>query len=85
MNDVELYKSVIEHRKKFIGLKDFDYSTLMPQTISFVPLKEILPKWEEDYISMQSSMIYGDSLTFKKLIERITDLNEQFRKIDLNQ
>ncbi len=85
MNDVELYKSVIEHRKKFIGLKDFDYSTLMPQVISFVPPKEILSKWKEDYISMQSSMIYGDSLTFEKLIERITDLNEQFRKIDLNQ
>lgn len=25
INDVGLYKSIVEHRKKFIGLKDFDY------------------------------------------------------------
>lgn len=29
-------------------------------------------------------MIYGNSLTFDKLIERITELNERFRKIDFN-
>ena len=82
INDIELYKSVIEHRKKFIGLKDFDYSTLFPQTISFIPPAEVLSKWKEDYESMQASMIYGNSLSFDKLIERITELNKLFWNID---
>ena len=80
--DIKLYKSVIEHRKNFIGLKGFDYSTLSPQTISFIPPADILPKWKDDYESMQANMIYGSSLPFDKLIERITDLNERFRKIN---
>jgi len=78
--DRELYQTIMEHRRKFIGLKGFDYDTLMPQTISFVPPKEVIPFWEEDYKNMQSSMIYGESLPFNKLIERIAELNERFRK-----
>lgn len=84
MNDIELYKSVIEHRKKFIGLKGFDYSTLLPKTISFVPPVEVISKWKEDYEFMQKNMIYGKSLAFNKLIEQITELNERFRKIDID-
>ena len=81
LNDTELYMSIIEHRKKFIGLKDFDYMTLLPQSISFTPPKEVLADWKDDYIKMQSSMIYGDSLPFDELIARIEDLNKRFRKI----
>ena len=82
INDIELYKSVIEHRKKFIGLNNFDYSTLFPQTISFIPPAEVIFKWKDDYESMQANMIYGSSLSFEKLIERITDLNKMFRNVD---
>ena len=81
LKDISLYKSVIEHRKKFMGLKGFDYMTLLPQTISFTPPKEVLASWRDDYVKMQSSMIYGDSLPFDQLIKRIAELNERFRKI----
>lgn len=84
LDDTELYKAVIEHRKKFIGLKDFDYKTLLPQAISFVPPSEVLSKWRDDYSKMQSSMIYGDSLSFDKLIEKIKELNNSFRKVSLD-
>ena len=83
LNDAELYKSIIEHRRKFIGLKNFDYSTLLPQSISFVPPKEIISYWKNDYARTQSTMIYGNSLSFDTLIERIQKLNEKFRKINL--
>jgi len=81
LKDTALYKSIIEHRKKFMGLKGFDYVTLLPQSISFTPPKEVLASWKDDYIKMQSSMIYGDSLPFDLLIKRIEDLNKRFRKI----
>ncbi|MDH8701419.1 putative nucleotidyltransferase component of viral defense system [Dysgonomonadaceae bacterium PH5-43] len=79
--DIELYKATVEHRRKFIGIKGFDYDTLLPRAISFVPPKGVMQYWKDDYSKMQSSMIYGESLTFDKLIARIAELNEQFRKI----
>lgn len=82
LHDTALYKAVMEHRRKFIGLKGFDYSTLEPQSISFVPPDEVISYWREDYKNMQNSMIYGKSLSFDKLIERITELNERFKAID---
>ncbi|GHU57215.1 nucleotidyltransferase [Bacteroidia bacterium] len=82
IEDTELYKAIIAHRQKFVGLKGFDYSTLMPQSISLVPPIEVLLYWKEDYKNMQSTMIYGASLPFDKLIERIKELNERFRNIN---
>lgn len=81
--DEDLYKAVIEHRRKFIGLKGFDYNELLPQNISFVPAAEIISSWAEDYRAMQGSMIYGDSLDFDALIERIRELNVRFNAMDL--
>jgi predicted nucleotidyltransferase component of viral defense system len=81
--DKELYKTIVEHRRKFIGIKGFDYDTLAPQTISFVPPNEVIPYWKDDYTRMQHTMIYGESLSFDKLIERIKELNERFREIKI--
>lgn len=81
LKDRELYCAVIEHRRKFIGLKGFDYDTLSPKTISFVPPSQIIDSWRKDYEVMQTSMIYGDSLPFDELIARIQELNERFRKL----
>ena len=83
LNDTELYKTIIEHRRKFIGIKGFDYSTLFPQSISFVPPQEIISYWKDDYTRMQSTMIYGKSLSFDMLMERIKELNERFRSIKI--
>lgn len=83
MQDKELYKAIIEHRKKFIGLKGFDYSGLLPQNISFIPPDDIIDNWRVDYESMRESMIYGNPLSFETLITRIKELNERFRKIKL--
>lgn len=82
LNDVLLYYSIVEHRKKFIGLKNFDYTTLLPHSISFVPPSDIIDKWKEDYEKMQSFMIYGSSLPFNELISRITQLNDKFKQLD---
>jgi hypothetical protein len=83
LNDKELYKSVVEHRKTFIGLKDFDYSTLVPEKISIIPPENVIAQWSADYRKMQETMIYGDSLPFSKLMEKIKQLNERLRSISL--
>lgn len=76
LEDMELFRSIVEHRKNFIGLKGFDYSTLTPATLNIVPPSNVIDEWEKDYERMQESMIYGESLPFDKLIEQISELNK---------
>ena len=80
--DENLYKTVIDHRRMFIGLKGFDYSTLLPQTLSIVPQGEIREQWKEDYKVMQETMIYGDSPSFDELIIKIQALNDRIRQLN---
>ena len=81
LNDVPLYRSIVDHRSKLTAISGLDYSTHSPESINFVPPASVMEKWRDDYSAMQASMIYGLSLSFGKLIERISELNERFRKI----
>jgi len=82
LENKELYNSVVEHRRVFISLKGFDYSTLAPQNINIVPPQNIIELWNTDYETMQRTMIYGSSLPFDKLIKKIKQLNERINEID---
>ena len=79
LTDKDLYRSIVEHRRIFIGLKGFDYNTLSPETICIVPPKNVIREWQKDYETMQETMIYGESLQFNSLIDRIKQLNEQIK------
>lgn len=79
--DENLYKTVIEHRRMFIGLKCFDYTTLLPQTLTLVPPEEIREQWKEDYKVMQETMIYGDSPSYEELIGKMQLLNDRIKEL----
>lgn len=81
LNDQELYDTVIEHRKTFIGLKGFDYSTLKKPTLSFIPPESIYAAWKKDYESMQEEMIYGESLPFDEMIDQLKKLNQRINQM----
>ena len=81
LSDKELYTSIIEHRRIFIGLKGFDYDTLAPRTVKIIPPDNIITLWKADYETMQETMIYGESLSFNKLIDRIKQLNRKINEI----
>jgi hypothetical protein len=82
IEDIVLYKSIIEHREKFNRLKGIDYSTHNPNKINFVPPEEVLPAWSKDYSAMKENMIYDETpLDFNTLIKRIKELNLRFRGI----
>jgi len=85
LSDKDLYNSIVEHRRIFIGLNGFDYSTLAPKTINIVPPDHIINLWKVDYETMQRTMIYGESLPFNKLIVKIKELNEKINKIEWEQ
>jgi hypothetical protein len=83
LQNPSMYWEIIEHRRRFIGLKGFDYDTLLPQYLDFVPPVSVRSAWERDYQVMRENMIYGKSLDFTQLLKRITELNERFTNLSV--
>ncbi len=81
MNE-NLYRQVIDHRRKFIGLKGFDYITLEKPTIRFIPEGETRNKWENDYKNTIMSMVLGESRTFDQVMSRLADFNRKVNSMD---
>lgn len=81
LNDSELYRQVIEHRRAFIGLRGFDYDSLFPVTLDIVPPAAIAEQWKSDYENMRLHMIYGESVPFDELVSMLTDLNIKIKKL----
>lgn len=79
--DDELYNSIIEHRRKFIGLKGFDYDTLAKGSLCIVPNGEIRAKWESDYKNTVLNMVLGEAPSFEEIISELEVLN---RRINLS-
>ena len=62
--------SLSEHRRKFIGLREFDYNSLQPDKLNILPpTPEIEQLWKEDYRRMRDTMIYGESVELDELIK----------------
>ena len=81
LNNKELYNTIVAHRSTLTKMKEVDYATHTPAMINFVPPLNVIDLWKADYESMQKNMIYGNSLPFDKLMDRIRELNERFRSI----
>lgn len=80
LNDDELYSSVVEHRRKFIGLKGFNYDTLYKKTLSIVPQSDIRTKWENDYKHTMLNMIIGDAPSFDEIMVALEALNRKINQ-----
>jgi Nucleotidyl transferase AbiEii toxin, Type IV TA system len=76
-----LYNSIISHREKFNTLRGLDYSNHIPSKISIVPPKSVIEDYKKDYEAMTNFMIYGEYLTFKKLMNRINELQTRVNEI----
>lgn len=81
LTDEQLYRTVLEHRRKFIGLRGFDYDTLYPQSLSLEIPADVLPLWRNDYENMRRSMIYGDSVPFDELLSELRALNARIHEL----
>lgn len=81
LNNKMLFGSIVEHRRKFIGLKGFNYDTLNFHSINIIPPTEVLEQWRADYNKMQDSMIYGQSPSFEEMMSIIIALNRRINQI----
>ena len=80
LNDSELYQTVIDHRKTFIGLKGFDYSALAKSTLDFIPPETVYSAWKKDYETMVEEMIYGEAPSFDDMITELRNLNRKINQ-----
>ncbi len=71
LENKELYKEIVKHRKEFYNMDGVDYNRHHPSTIDFCPSTEQMDKWRSDYDELKSSFIYGDSLDFNILIGKL--------------
>jgi hypothetical protein len=78
VNNEIFINEVIEHRKFYSRLKRFDYTTLIPGSISIVPDNEILHALKNDYEVMRSEMIYGNAPTFDEIMLAAKLLEDKF-------
>ena len=81
LTDSKLYKDIVAHRRLFTPIRGIDYDNHIPQKINPIPPSEIIDEWQKDYEIMQGSMLYGESLSFSELIERIEELKKRFQRI----
>ncbi len=81
ISDTKLYQQVIEHRRTFIGLRGFDYASLYPKTLNFIPPTSVLAQWKDDYETMRLHMIYGASDSFEKLLNNLQRLNDRIKEM----
>jgi len=74
LNDTELYKAIVNHRRAYYALKYVNYDLLSPDVINIIPPSNVIDDWHSDYENMQKSFIYGASKPFDELINRISKL-----------
>lgn len=78
--DKNLYKHIVEHRRTITPLRGIDYDNHTPDKIKLIPPENIIEAWKKDYGEMQQSMIYTESISFDKLLERITILQNRINE-----
>ena len=77
--DKTLYNTIIEHRQAYYAIRYVDYSLHHPDTINILPPENVQDDWRQDYFNMQRYFIYGRSLDFDHLMQRIQELQQRLR------
>jgi hypothetical protein len=75
--DKVLYRNIVNHRKKFNPVKGVDYSDHTPGKIRIMPPDIAMREFAQDYSEMTRFMIYGRSLSFQRLMDRMAELQER--------
>lgn len=76
-----LYKTIVEHRKTYYALKYVNYDLHNPATINFMLPDYAMETWKTDYENMRRFFIYGESLDFDNLMQRMQVLQEKIRSV----
>ena len=70
------------HRQVFTSMRDVDYTPDIRKRIVLVPPTDFMKEWKDDYEAMRGTMVFGSSLAFDDLIERLRQLEVRFHNIE---
>ena len=79
LSNRKLYDAIVEHRKTYYALKYVNYDLHAPSSISFTIPKSVMDAWQDDYADMRRFFIYGESLEFDALMQKMRELQERVR------
>ena len=79
LSDCSLYDAIVEHRRTYYALKHVNYDLHNPSTINFMIPEASIDAWKADYTDMRRFFIYGESLEFETLMERIGKLQRRIK------
>lgn len=79
--DRTLYDAIVEHRRAYYALKYVNYDLHAPASINFLIPEHSMESWKADYADMRRFFIYGQSLEFGALMQKIAELQERVRNI----
>jgi hypothetical protein len=77
LSNRELYDAIVEHRKAYYALKYVNYDSHAPSTINFTIPESVIGAWKDDYADMRRFFIYGESLEFDALLQKMRELQER--------
>lgn len=86
LQNPELYKTVVDHRRKFNNIPGIDYDTHYPSSIQIWPPESLTASWKKDYEDLQQSFIYEkEPKSFNELADRLQQLTGRVRTIKYEQ
>jgi len=74
IKDEVLFRNICNHRAQFTPIKVVDYDKLNIADLNFIPPENFIKQYKDDYAEMRDSMIYGDSLPFSELVNKLQQL-----------
>ena len=80
--DHTLYDAIVEHRRAYYALKYVNYELHAPATINFMIPEQAMESWKADYADMRRFFIYGQSLEFDAMMQKIAELQARVRSIE---
>lgn len=81
LEDPDLYKTIVDHRRKFNRISGVNFDNHTPDKIVFVPPDDVLSAWEADYKQLIESMIYGKSQDFNELIAKLKEVQNRINSL----
>lgn len=83
LSNRKLYDAIVQHRKTYNALKSVNYDLHAPSTINFMIPESAMEAWRDDYADMRRFFIYGKSLEFDALMQKMAELHERVRAMKI--
>jgi hypothetical protein len=81
LQNIGLYKTIINHRKKFNNIQGINYQTHNPASLKICPPENITGELKNDYENLCQSFIYEDNKkSFDEIMERLDELTNRIRR-----